>query len=186
MRLFIAINLPETAKEKIEEKLGKIRSLPLNSTARFLTRKNWHLTITFLGEQPETALKPISDSIKETAAFFKSPEIEFEKIIYGPPETTARMIWLTGSLESSRHLGEIKNRLENVLERKKIKFSKEFRDFNSHLTLARFNQPLSRLPERLIVPLIFSFKPQSLDLMESRLRRNGTEYETIAKFDFGK
>lgn len=186
MRLFIAVNLPETVKDGIEEKLEKIRMMPLNFTARFLTRKNWHLTITFLGEQPEAALGPILDSVKEIAALFETPEIEFEKIVYGPPDAASRMIWLIGSSETSRRLAQIKKELEKKLEEKNVRFSKEYRDFNAHLTLARFRQPLIRLKERLLAAAPFSFNPQSLDLMQSCLRRGGAEYEIAAEFDFKK
>jgi 2'-5' RNA ligase len=184
MRLFIAINLPQEIKDKIEEAVIKIQLL-FNFPVRFLTPKNWHLTITFLGYQPDKAVSLILKSVQETAAGFGPVLIKFEKIIYGPPGKPARMLWLAGAEETSRNLGEIKNKLEDSLVENGVKFNRENRLFNAHLTLARFSNPLTKLSDDLIAPLSLSFEAKTLDLMESRLKRSGAEYETISQFAFG-
>lgn len=200
MRLFIAINLPQEAKDKIEEAVTKIppffdaecrRSINPepsrrinNSQIRFLAPKNWHLTITFLGFQPDEAVSLILKSAQETAAGFDPVLIKFEKIIYGPPGKSARMLWLAGAKETSQNLSQIKIKLEDSLVENGVKFNRENRLFNAHLTLARFSTPLTDLSNNLIAPLPLSFEAKTLDLMESRLKRSGAEYETISQFAF--
>lgn len=184
MRLFIAINLPEEIKNKIEEAMEKIGPLFDNQSARFSPKKNWHLTITFLGYQPLEATSPILKSIEETAANFKPIKIDFENISYGPPDKPARMIWLVGTKKTSQTLSELKIKLEDALVKNGIKFKQENRLFNAHVTLVRFPEPLSKLPDRLIAPLTLSFEAQTLDLMESHLKRTGAEYEIISQFAF--
>ncbi len=213
-RLFIAINLPKDAKDEITRKISKIeaparRSLDVGGDFRWIPAENWHLTLVFLGYQPDEAIGPILDSIKETAKNFPAPEIEFEKIILAPPafakasayapdgasvdksagkpNKPARMIWLTGSKETSKALNEIKINLENSLIDGGVGFKIDNRPFNCHLTLCRFtNQsliPFANIREfdsGLIRDL--SFIPESLDLMESFLKRTGAEYEILAKF----
>ena len=213
-RLFIAINLPphqmrigaEGAKNNksslwcggLPEKSNcvrcKIRYLieilkPISdSNFRWLSPENWHLTPIFLGYQPDEAINPILNSLKETVKNLPPPTVEFEKIIYGPPGRPARMIWLTGTKETSKKLDEIKKYLENELTENGVKFQRENRPYNAHLTLARFQSSQqsnqNKLPNYPIHQL--SFISQSLDLMESYLKRTGAEYEILSKMDFIK
>ena len=177
-RLFIAINLPDNIKEKIEANLrGKIRWLP---------PENWHLTISFLGYQPDEKIPAILKSIKETAANFKPPKIEFEKTILAPPDKPPRMIWLTAAKETSEKLAAIKNCLDDSLIKNGVRFKIEKRKYNGHLTLARFSTPIRNYENIRNCEKQFIFTAQSLDLMESHLKRAGAKYEILAKVDFSK
>jgi len=209
-RLFIAINLPphqmrigaegtnsnksslwcgglpgktNCIKCKIQYLIENLKP-SFDSNFRWPPSKNWHLTLVFLGNQSDEAIIPILESIKETAKNFSAPVIEFEKIIYGPPNKPPRMIWLTGSKETSKIIGEIKNNLENSLVDGGVRFRIENRPFNSHLTLARFQfiPKNFQLPNSLIPQLPINFTAESIDLMESRLKRTGAEYEVLTEF----
>ncbi len=181
-RLFIAINLPDNIKNVIEKSLNDLPKLA--GEIRFLSRKNWHLTISFLGYQPDEAIGPILASIKETAKNFPAPTIKFEKVIWAPPDKPARMIWLTGSKETSKSLGEIKEYLEDSLVKNGVRFRIENRQYNAHLTLARFNFMKPELIKEVGLPNIenLSFEAESFDLMESQLKRTGAEYEVLSSF----
>ncbi|MDP3015120.1 MAG: RNA 2',3'-cyclic phosphodiesterase [bacterium] len=211
-RLFIAINLPENIKEAIEEIVNDLKismnqhvdQLNQQIEIRFLPKENWHLTISFLGYQPidadlrgQSTLTAIIESIKEAAKKFSAAKIEFKKIMLAPPNKSPRMIWLSGTKETSKILGVIKTKLENELIKNRVQFKKENRGFNCHLTLARFPVPLQkyeniRLSKKLIPrlgviyekQLPISFDAQSLDLMESRLKRTGAKYEILASISF--
>jgi len=183
MRLFIAINLPEKTKNTIEEAVNKIQPL-FDSTARFAPPENWHLTITFLGYQPQEAVDPILKSIKETAGIFPPVKIDFESISYGPPDGPARMVWIVGAKQTSEILSGLKTKLEEKLIENGVKFKQENRDFSAHLTLVRFPNTLSGLSNKLITPLSLTFEAKTLDLMESHLKRSGAEYEPISQFAF--
>jgi 2'-5' RNA ligase len=219
-RLFIAINLPDGIKNTIEKFVSNFkisvnqRSHQRESAAemRFLPKENWHLTLVFLGYQPDEAISPILESIKETAKNFPSPAIEFEKIIWAPPGKTPRMIWLCGTKETSKALGEIKKYLDDSLIKNGVGFQKENRLFNTHLTLARFHQTRINadsyadkrgcISARLPAPersdggqvnqhinqrqSALAFYANSIDLMESHLKRTGAEYEILSKMDFIK
>jgi 2'-5' RNA ligase len=203
-RLFIAINLPENIKKRIEADIRGFKQFleaDLRGEIRWLPPENWHLTITFLGYQPDQALEPILKSIKETikkhSNILLNIRMFFEKIILMPPRRP-RMIWLAGSEETSKKLDEIKKYLENELIKDGVKFQRENRPYNAHLTLARF-QPIARknvdrtradaekiLRESALGPRrsALGFQAQSLDLMESHLKRTGAEYEVLAKLTF--
>lgn len=179
-RLFIAVNLDEETKKKIEK---TVSVLPDLESIRFLAPENWHLTISFLGYQPDEALGPILKSVKETVENFKATTIAFEKIIWAPPDKMPRMIWLCGTKEASKLLGEIKNHLEDSLIKNGVRFSRENRGFNAHLTLARFQAgSIDNLSEIKLPNIdLMQFDAKSLDLMESHLKKTGAEYEILAK-----
>jgi 2'-5' RNA ligase len=184
-RLFIAINLPEQVKLRITEIIKQINPEKFSdkSNFRWLSSENWHLTPIFLGYQPDEAINPILNSLKETVKNLPPPTVEFEKIIYGPLGRPARMIWLTGTKETSKTLGVIKTKLEDELIKNGVRFQRENRLYNAHLTLARFRPT----PENLQLPnyqLLITFYAQSLDLMESYLKRTGAEYEILASLTF--
>ncbi|NCO15403.1 RNA 2',3'-cyclic phosphodiesterase [Candidatus Wolfebacteria bacterium CG18_big_fil_WC_8_21_14_2_50_39_7] len=189
-RLFIAINLPEEVKRKITGLIKQINPEKFSDKSNFhwLSPENWHLTLVFLGYQPDETISPILESIKETAQHFPMSTIEFEKIILAPPGKTPRMIWLCGTKETSKALGEIKKYLDDSLIKNGVGFQKENRPFNTHLTLARFNFGKSDFSKEIGFPNIENlfFTAESLDLMESHLKRAGAEYETLSKMDFIK
>jgi len=185
-RLFIAINLSEEIRSGLTRIITRI-----NADFRWIPPENWHLTLVFLGSQPDEAIIPILEAIKQTAQNFPEPEIEFEKIIFAPPGREPRMIWLLGSKQTSQILGEIKNNLENNLIENGVRFKIENRQFHSHLTLARFNFGMSDTPANITVvgqPSIkkLSFTTESLDLMESILKPSGAEYEILTRVDFNE
>jgi len=171
--------------------------LEIAAKIRFLPKENWHLTISFLGYQPDEAIGPILEVLKETAKNFQAPFIEFEKIIFAPvfvkttagkPPRPPRMIWLTGSKKTSQPLAAIKKNLEDTLIKNGVRFHLENRGYNAHLTLARFSTPPQNSEEKLLnYPITQSpifFIAQSLDLMESHLHRTGAEYEILSSAQF--
>ncbi|MEK7590469.1 MAG: hypothetical protein AAB454_02035, partial [Patescibacteria group bacterium] len=69
-RVFVAINLPETAKKKINEEAEKIKLVFEGQNffgCRFAPSKNLHLTISFLGYQDDNSVALIADAAKKTA-----------------------------------------------------------------------------------------------------------------------
>lgn len=192
-RLFIAINIPAENKKRIEIIVEGLKDIvnqdKPKSIIRWLPPENWHLTLAFLGYQPDEAINPILESIKETVKKFPAPTVKFENIIWAPPNKPPRMFWLTGTKEISEKLDEIKKYLENRLSEKGVRFQRENRPYNAHLTLCRFSNqsliPFANIREfnsRLIRGL--SFTVQSFDLMESHLKRSGAEYEVLARLTF--
>ncbi|MEK7462794.1 MAG: RNA 2',3'-cyclic phosphodiesterase [Patescibacteria group bacterium] len=184
-RLFIAINIPEEIKDRIA---GKNDSLEVMlPDARYTGRNNWHLTIVFLGYQPDEMIVPIIESMKAVVKKFQAPEIVLSDISYGSMEGSARMIWLNGSKETSKLISPLKTFLEDELIKNKARFKLENRAFNAHVTLNRFADiPKKDLPElgKEFKDLNWLFEAESLDLMESRPSSKGAKYEILQKINF--
>lgn len=178
LRLFIAIDLPHSLKNRLEERVIKIKSkLP---KARFTPIVNWHLTLTFLGAQDSGMVKNIETAMRKTASLIEKPlEIQFDKLIYGPLDSRSKMIWLTTTKKTSILLGELRKQLEDELELNGVHWRRESRPFQGHLTLARFEpRSMGHLP---IIDQTFTdkFQINSLNLMKSNLSHSGAIYELI-------
>lgn len=178
-RLFISIELPKDLKRKIAAEIEKIR-FQFTNDIRFLEPENWHITLVFLGYQPEELLDDIITAIQETAPNFSAPQIEFTGLSYGPLGKTPRMVWLNGSPQTSQTLSALKNSLETALLDRGVNFKQEHRGFKAHITLARFPQVSTQELPQIEQKLNWQFAAKSIDLMESRLTKSGANYEKIA------
>ena len=192
-RLFVAINLPEKINQKIDDVARDLTAAVGGEDLRWISAENWHLTISFLGLQPDEAIDKILRSIKEVAEEFECPEIEFEKIILAPTGKKPRMVWLAGSKESSEIISHIKDRLENSLIDEGVRFRQELRAYNMHINLARFRnldeQILGALKtgiDKLKIESTIRFKAQSIDLMESESGHSGVRYTILSSALFGR
>lgn len=61
MRLFLALELPDRAAERFYESVERVRTAAAKGT--FTRRENIHLTLSFLGEQPEERLSVIREAM---------------------------------------------------------------------------------------------------------------------------
>lgn len=179
-RVFVAINLPAAIKKKIAGAVEVLAPLFDLEKIQFVPIENWHITLSFLGEQNDEAVARIVEGIDEVLATTEPLLITLEKIAYGPPKNP-RMIWLVGDAETSKHLEALKVRVEDVLVKRGVRFQVDNRMFNTHITLARFEKADS-LPviER---KLPCEFYAHSVELMESELRRNGPVYTIVSKHE---
>jgi 2'-5' RNA ligase len=168
---------------EIDGRLHEIKSLwqGLFSPKAF-DQSNWHITMGFFGDRNEAEIASIKKAVEETAAKFNPPEINLQRIIFGPTGSfEARMIWLEAV---SKSLASIKKELNINLQKRGIGSEDRGRGFSPHITLARFNPiAFDRLP-RLDEKLNLTFKPKSLDLMESRISSGGSVYFSLFEIDF--
>lgn len=178
-RTFIAINLPENVKKDLLEYQEKWPEIP----ARWSRKDNLHITLAFLGNISDEDLPDVCGISEDTAAKFSPFFITLKNIRYGPPKKPPRMIWAEG--EESEELGKLQKYLENALsETPSNNFKSESRPFAPHITLARIRQwefnkinPEERI--RIDEEINFTFEVNSIEVMESVLKRGGPEYTIL-------
>lgn len=183
LRLFIAINLPDSAKESLLEFTSRWPELP----ARWVKKENLHLTLIFIGYTQETHIPEICNIIKQVAKHNSSFNLKVTKIVYAPPKTLPpKMIW--AMVEKSNELDKLQKDLEASLSNSNnIPFSPEKRPFSPHITLARIKtwswrqiDPEERPEVDEMVNI--NFKVSSIELMESKLKKEGAEYTILESF----
>lgn len=179
-RIFIAINLPEEIKKKLVGCQGKWLELPI----RWTKKDNLHITLFFLGYLSDEELLEICKVTKEVASQNSSFSINLKRIYYGPPKKMPpRMVWAEG--EKSTELGKLQKDLENSLLSSSIKGTEaEDRPYAPHITLGRIKDWEFRQMEPEERPEVnedinLSFEVNSVEIMESQLKRGGPEYTVL-------
>lgn len=181
-RIFIAINLPGDIKKELSLYQKKWHNLP----AKWMSEDNLHITLVFLGDLTDIELGEVCVVIKEVAKNHNSFDINLNKIRYGPDgKVPPRMIWASG--DKSKQLSSLKKDLENRLS-ESIRFKPEVRTFSPHITLAMINAFEWRAIEPEERPEVnenidLSFSVESIDVMESVLKRTGPKYSIIESHD---
>lgn len=190
-RIFIAINLPEDIKKRLSDYQKKWPTLPV----RWTKKENLHITLVFLGYLTDEELLEVIKIIQQEVASRHQPfSINLNKIIYGPPKKMPpRMVWVEG--EKSEKLGKLQKDLENSLLSSvalaKEDINSESRPYVIHITLGRIREWEFRRIEPEERPEVneeisLSFEVNSLEVMESQLKRGGPEYtilETVLLVD---
>ncbi len=182
-RIFIAVNLPEEIKRKLFEIQQKWADLPV----RWTKKSSLHITLVFLGYVNEQDLYQVCDITKKVARSHQPFFINLNKILFGPPGRSPRMIWIEG--EKNKELSNLRNNLEDALSSGKLVDSEpDNRSFSPHITLARIRMEewrhLQRIP-KIEEEVDFNFTVNSIEVMESQLSRDGAEYTVLESASLG-
>lgn len=129
-RIFIAINIPGQVKKRLIQKIEKWQDLPV----RWVFEDNLHITLNFLGYIEDEKLPEICSTVRKAVEKFEGFEISLTKIIPGPSEKQARMIWAAG--EKSEELKKIVEQIEKQLGI----FVNSKKEFRPHITLGRIKK----------------------------------------------
>jgi 2'-5' RNA ligase len=178
MRAFIAIEVPEEIKNKVET-LQK--ELPSNGIV--LVKKDaMHLTLQFLGEISAEKAEMVKDAMQNaTRAPFRA---SFSGISYFTPDFIRVIFAAVG--DGSAELKELYAKLANALAEREISFERE--EYTPHLTIARVKHVGDR--KKLIDEInkhssleLGSFEVKALFLKKSTLTPNGPVYEDLYKLE---
>ena len=183
-RVFIAINLPEEVKKELAKFYDKWPELP----AKWVSEYNLHITLEFLGDLTDVEIADVCKAVADVAKKHNSFSIDLNKIVYGPPKKNPpRLVWVNG--EKSDELIYLKEDLQEYLLNK-ISFKPEGKGFIPHITLARILEMEFRkfdLDERPEIneDIDLFFTAESIEVMESELKRGGPVYTILESHFLG-
>jgi 2'-5' RNA ligase len=179
-RLFIAINLPENVKKKLAEYRYNYPQLEPKSI-RWVSKFNLHITLLFIGYVTGDEMYEICNLVKEIGKKHEPFFIKLERIILGPPNRTPRMFWAQG--EKSQALADLQGDLNNIIQQRS---GVKYNAFRPHITLARFSASvLKSLPENIDDPFKYEIPVESIEVMQSELKRGGAEYTVLESVELG-
>lgn len=195
-RIFIAINLPEEIKRELVKYQEKWPELPI----RWTKKENLHITLIFLGSLSDEELLKVCKTIKEITSQNSPFLINLKKILYGPPKKIPpRMVWVEGicpeivegacpeltegkKVDKLSHLQKtLQNSLLSSIVLAKEDLISNTRPYIPHITLGRiktweFRQIEPEERPEVNEEINLNFKVNSIEIMESRLKRGGAEY----------
>jgi 2'-5' RNA ligase len=181
MRLFFAVELPQ----EVQSALGKLNPNDASRNYRWSDPSLMHVTLAFLGQQPEERLD-LLHSVGKTAASLSRPgNLRLGQAGSFGARKAPRALWigLDGDLAALQALHE--NLTAGL---KQAGFDVEDRAFSPHITLARRRESAHGGPPPNWPPtqsLTKHFTMHGLTLFESRLSPRGPTYIHLAEFPLG-
>ncbi len=186
MRCFVAIELSTEIRSQLA---GLQRDLATaDAGIRWVKPEHLHVTIKFLGEVADGAIRSVCQAIGEAARLCKPFDLRVAGAGCFPRQgRDVRVVW-AGLTEPSGELQRSHEWLEAALE--PLGFPPESRPLSSHVTLGRAKSPrkAAGLRARLARLADFDAGAQSVGEMvffESRLRKTGPEYTVLVRERLG-
>ena len=195
MRLFIALDIDDPIRDRIARFLDGVRNFCPD--ARWVRPESLHVTLKFIGEQPDEAVEKIKQALTDVSD--TTAEIKFRGYGFFPTSKSARVFWI--GMESGPQLAQLAAAIDERMA--KLGIQKEDRAFSPHLTLARAtggsgsprwrkgdgpNRAFSYLQEKLSalpVPEFGTMTPREFFLYQSQLSPKGSKSTKLANFALG-
>jgi 2'-5' RNA ligase len=180
LRLFVAVEIPETVKDVVEEVFAPWReAFP---RARWVPRENMHVTLKFLGRTWPRLTDWVHERIAEAASGAEPFQTRLLEVGSFPSAKRGRAIW-AGFDDDEGRMTEIAGAIDSALE---DEFEPEKRPFHPHLTVARSDPPLK-------LPAVYTSTPlesepwlvDHVTLFRSHLGRPAPRYEPLDRFALG-
>lgn len=183
MRLFVAIDIPEEIRASLAEACAQLK--PSAPDARWVRPESLHLTLKFIGEQPEEKVAAIRDALAAT----RKP-VPFQLGLYGlhffpgPRHPRVLAVFIHGE-KGHAEMAELAKQIDFHLG--PLKIPREERSYRGHLTLARLDprarhDALGAALADMMRREWGDFPVAEFHLMRSELKRGGAVYTRLAPF----
>lgn len=193
LRLFVAVELPDGAKESLAASMGQLRGLT-PAGVRWVQPAGIHLTLKFLGEVDSGLVEPLLGALQEAAAGMdKAPfPLHLDGLGVFPNRREPRVIWagVGGDLET---LAEVQGRVEDAAAR--LGLARERREFRPHLTLGRVRDRVTPAARRELGSALaeqgpalaaeYAWEVEEISLIRSVLTPQGAVYSTLGTARLG-
>jgi 2'-5' RNA ligase len=189
LRLFLAIDIPLREKESITTIQNQFKNL--GHKISLVRSNNIHLTLKFLGDTP---LGQVADINKNVAKVVNSTPIfvvSLNGIEVFPNFKKPKVLWI-GLKDPQKYLKALHEKINGKMMQ--LGFPKERGEFTPHITFVRIKKSKgeikkksSELKQRVVsMPPIDSeyFEVDSVRLMQSELKAEGSIYTILEKFPF--
>jgi RNA 2',3'-cyclic 3'-phosphodiesterase len=182
VRLFIAIEIPESSRTAFAAVLKDFRALA--PQLKWVRPENLHVTLKFLGETDPSKLGPLQKILSGVRSA-EPVNLEFRGLGFFPNEKRPRVLW--AGMEASANPKTIAAGVDQAVHN--LGFPLEERPYAPHLTLARISLPI--IPPKLRQAIgektsqtFGSLRANEFHLIESKLKPTGAEYTTVQSFHF--
>jgi 2'-5' RNA ligase len=190
IRSFIAIELPEEAKEGLA-RLRKELERDEHKFVKWVAPGGIHLTLKFLGNIPSRRVTEITEALKRAAQGIPPFHLEISGLGVFPSPRQVRVFWVGIGGEVDK-LSRLQQNIDSALI--DLKFTKEERPFVPHLTLARIREGASPSERKAFGELVgsaifedkYPVKVEAITLMRSQLTPAGAIYTCLSVVELGR
>jgi 2'-5' RNA ligase len=195
MRLFVALDIDDPIRERIAKFVEGVQGFAPDG--RWVKADSLHVTLKFIGEQPEAQVEKIRQSLASLRS--GGMQISFREYGFFPTAKSARVFWI--GIEAGPELPALAAAIDGRTAA--LGIAKEERAYSPHLTLARGpgssgaprrqrhdrpNRVFERLQEKLAglpTPEFGTMTAREFFLYQSQLSPKGAKYTKLAHFDLG-
>jgi 2'-5' RNA ligase len=192
MRLFIALDIDDAIRTRIARFTEGVAKFAPD--ARWTNPESLHVTLKFIGEQPDTAIEQIKRALETVSA--SATQIHLRGYGFFPTAKSARVFWV--GMEADAQLAALAASIDQRMPA--LGIAKEDHAFSPHLTLARGaggsgsplrsktdgpNRNFQRLQEKLTAlptPEFGTMTAREFFLFQSQLSPKGSKYTKLAQF----
>jgi RNA 2',3'-cyclic 3'-phosphodiesterase len=174
-RGFVAVVPPDDVLDAIDAATSGIE---VPSTARLMTRPQWHLTLQFLGNRVD--FDAVAGALEGLAV--RPGSVCFGAAGAFPNERRGRILWL-GTCEGDAWLAQLAASVGALLT--PVGYPPEDRPYHAHLTLARLKRPTDLRPVVAALgpgPVGQAWTADEVVLFQSKTGRRGAEYTVRGRF----
>src|ERR1700742_3187729 len=184
MRIFVALDIDDAIRDRISRFVEGVRNFAPDG--RWMKPESLHVTLKFIGEQPDAAVEQIKHSL--AAIQGNAPKIEFRGYGFFPTPKAARVFWI--GMNAGPELAALAAAIDEKTAA--LGLAKEDRPYSPHLTIARAaggsgsphrhrtdkpNRVFQRLQEKLAAlpaPEFGTMTPREFFLYQSQLSPKGS------------
>ncbi len=181
IRTFIAVEVSEAVRSRAAELISCLRG---ETKVSWVAPANMHITLKFLGDQPDEAVAAICQAVQEGAAAVDPFEFYCQGAGAFPGIQRPRTLWL-GVTEGCDDFRTLHAAVDAALARRR--FPKDWQLFRPHLTIGRVRSSgpqVRQLSDALCVYQDFDGGPTAVDevmVFASQLAPSGPTYEVLAR-----
>lgn len=176
MRAFVGIPVPDDIADALEALGAELRF------GRDVPAENMHITLAFLGDQPEAVLEEVHHALAVLAP--RAPRIAFEGLdVFGGD----RPRLLYAAIRPDPALTDLKQKIRRAVRSAGITLPHE--RFVPHVSLRRFSyltdpdiDTLARFLSARGATQVPAFVPEDFTLVQSTLSPEGAVYDTLARY----
>lgn len=141
---------------------------------------NLYLTIKFLGDMEEAALRGMEDELRHVLISFSSFSLPWDRLGAFPSAKNARVIWL-GTPKATYSILTLHQTVEIIAA--KHGASNESKLYHPHITIARISTPMTFAEEQNL-PVVYNSPCNALPLFTSQLKKTGAIHSVFAQIPF--
>jgi len=185
VRAFIAIPILPEVKQRLAGLQSKLLDVLPAGSVRPENRKNFHITLRFLGNIEEEEIERVNRAARRTVEGVPSDVISIDRLGAFPSPARPRVFWAGFSHGVHGSTERLAKNLSRYL--KKAGYPPEKRRFSPHVTLARVKSKLpsdsGRAAVELPVPGDLEISVDRIVLIESILSPNGAIHKELVTFN---
>jgi 2'-5' RNA ligase len=185
VRLFIAINLPESERQAIHHSTAPLRAA--GGSVTWVAPECIHLTMKFLGEQRPEDVPTLRDAVAEVARRFQPVRLDVGGVGAFPHLRAPKIFWM--GITPDPKLELLHHDLEVACEA--LGHEVEARAFRPHITLGRVKREVTAEQVGTLARMATNVRYRaaidagSVDVMQSELSSTGPRYIVLAAVPLG-